>query len=330
MEATPRRAAPTWHNDDMRRLLSATTLLVSLVACEPGSPSPPPVDAYENAVAACAAFVACDFSWPDLGWCVESVLGDALPSLSPRADDVGCIAAAHGDCDAIRACIGWSAVPAGGACSGRCDGETLVVCLGGDENRIDCPHTAPGNTCVTYPPAPGDTRAPAHACTSPECPAYGGSSCFGDDVASCGIESYRTLELCPEGTGCALYPDPSGTVSYYGCVGLGATCTEARCDGTVSRPCVQGREALPFDCAERGLACVRGFCDFYDPSVLCHGGSTEHTCEGDVLVYCNSGRTTRVDCRSLGFASCEPVFSSSFRTASCAPAGGRRTRPPGP
>lgn len=45
----------------------------------------PPRDAYESAVAVCAAFVACDFTWPDLGWCVESVQGYSSMDVSDKA-----------------------------------------------------------------------------------------------------------------------------------------------------------------------------------------------------------------------------------------------------
>lgn len=154
---------------------------------------------------------------------------------------------------------------------------------------VDTPHD----------PDAGPPRSQQAVCSTEACLATPGfSSCYGDDLESCGYETFdRSVLQCETVAPCRL-------TDVYDCTPDGPPCDGApnRCEGDVSVGCSHGHE-FRNDCSVHGTTCRDGLCD--EVPILCDGTYSTTTCEGDELVYCWYSRVSRVSCRDLGFSGCD-------------------------
>jgi hypothetical protein len=154
---------------------------------------------------------------------------------------------------------GGEALCAVGPCqgeSGACEGDTIVRCRNGVEQRRDC--RASGLTCGLLAGA-----------TDPRCVGDGGP-CMGQDGIECGNDGM--LIACVNGrisrVDCSTYGLGCFTVSGVSFCGLGDECLPNKgnevCAGEVLHFCAAGVRAS-FDCVAAGfLGCGRRGCRAFD------------------------------------------------------------------
>lgn len=220
--------------------------------------------------------------------------------LSP----IACLAAAT-DCEGVERCIfGTTMGCTLPSATAFCADNHADHCLGTVNSGEDCSQ-------------PGALRDGAGTCTHTStgnvicgfgtCDPTGTPQCDGGVALTCdgGILNRWT---CPKNTTCAATSDSTGDPS---CVGSGAPCTSNRCDGSDLQFCLHGGEVrlpchemqVPSICAantQGTLECAP------NPDLACDPLHHADHCDGPRIVYCDGDQRT-VDCRFLGFSSCESV-----------------------
>lgn len=217
-----------------------------------------------------------------------------------------CLAATHGDCDAVMACLGFGSATSfpGQGCgyAGSCAGSVAQVSCADPffdaasgttfSARYTESCSTAGNTCD---PRAGECRRPCAA---------GSWVCSADgSVAECPETS--TSVTCPAGTTCVAGEGSCAPTASR-------SCTRSVCDGDVAWDCVGGELTRRFACSSAGMRCD-------DPSGHCVAASSEcvpdeSRCDGDVLTYCGPGGTVRrYDCVAHGWASCTGTFCVAAR-----------------
>jgi hypothetical protein len=218
-----------------------------------------------------------------------------------------CLAAVTSGCAGVRECLGLSDVELTDVC-GTCRGNVAIVC-GDTEVRWDCGKyggSCSGGRCIP----PGRTECD-ELTFEDECDAEGRPRHCDD-----------TLHVGPACSAFGLECRKDGSSAR--CVGTGEACTAEEfayfdvhytgqaCNGTRLNACVRGGLAeldcglfgSDFTCQTSGTAFFCGTASECDPS------THEKTCDGANAVFCNAGKTARVDCTALGFTSCldDPTF----------------------
>ena len=244
-----------------------------------------------------------------------------MEAPGPAGPVMGCLSSAL-TCEAIDACLHSAPDPPStafcrahpGAMTG-CDGTSLILC-GEDEpeesTTVDC--ASLGATCSALTEAGGLST---HACVDPaRCPAEL-TKTWCDPRAGAGIavlschdgEIERTV--CPTGSTCQAHAEADGEQAAT-CEAKGHTsCAHPgsrRCEGSRLVRCeVHGHfgHERSVDCAAIGLVCTEreSGAGCTDGPPQCAGGPA--TCEGEGLSFCAAGKRLRVDCRELGFGTCE-------------------------
>lgn len=227
-----------------------------------------------------------------------------------------CLASAGGGCKAVEACLGVTIDVAPAGCMASCAGNTLTVCGDGMKFTADCAKfdlqcsTTEAN-CVSKTPGPAcDFGTFMESCKN-GAPLVCGSANTEQPGPSCG----------DFGLTCAV--DMNG---FAACVGAGAACmptsTTGReidfsqgisCNGAKLNTCMNGF-AHEVDCGTivNGFTCQTvGMTSFCGQAAECApDSSVKATCEGDNVVLCNAGRMDKVDCKSLGFVTCNAKFGT--------------------
>ena len=211
-------------------------LSVVLAAC--GSSATEPVDGAvapaltaDEAVKACVVYGSC------MGDGINDCYTDAMPFWT--TSEARCTLAAGGDCAAVRACFGMTAV-IDASCTTRvtsCDGANLVICGSGVRSTIACPKASlllgagSGPTCV--PASNGSALCGTQACST-------ASATCTDSVAT----SCNTTKGVEHSNDCAVRGQ-SCVNGACTAAGGGASCTAGtlpRCDGASIVRCNSGTE----------------------------------------------------------------------------------------
>ncbi len=217
-------------------------------------------------------------------------------------------------CKAVEECLGI-VVDLSGPCMPTCTGSVFKVCDDALAFNVDCAKfgytcSASEGRCVGGP-APGPACDPGTFQES--CQDGAPRVCVGKEISGPNCADYG-LTCKPEpfggvaclGTGAACQPDGTGSLSIDYHEGLA-------CDGELLRACLNGGEqavdcgtlVTGFTCQTSGAATFCGLAGACDPTA---GADT--TCEGDSVVVCNAGRIDKVDCKTLGFTSCNANFGT--------------------
>ena len=213
-------------------------------------------------------------------------------------------------CAAVEECLGLT-VTMDPACTDACNGDVLTACEGPLRLTVDCGKlglacSLTQGGCITNPPPPACNPATFQGtCTdAPHICTLGGIEGFGPKCADLGLTCGETQfdEPVCQGTGAACQSDFADPLSASLQQGLA-------CEGDDLRVCVNGGEHV-LDCAGAitGASCQTGsakpYCGF---ATDCEPGASSETCEGDNVVICNAGRVEKIDCKALGFTTCDPV-----------------------
>lgn len=130
---------------------------------------------------------------------------------------------------------------------------------------------------------------------------------------------YERSPSCSQKTTCVI----DGATPM--CTGTGPSCTEtfaipgdvhldfragiACDDATTLRACVNGHEQA-IDCTQlgQGFTCIDGTRPHCGVDFQCgyEGQYPKPTCDGTKIIICNAGQVQSIDCRSLGFETCDP------------------------
>lgn len=304
----------------------------------PAPPPPPPDPPVLASIAeACAKITSCanatgirsqSAKLRDPSACVDGWLG----TLDAKGADPlrQCLEKARG-CADVQTCLRGSgdgkaaAFCAKAGVGSGCDGDRLVSCEDDahESSVIDC--AAMGATCRESKLASGVVL---RACVSPtKCPAGAPEMrCDGPSaVISCREGGYERIE-CRPGTTCEERHEGGEAI---------ASCELAsrqRCDARGQRHCEEGRlvecervgrtsRPRVSDCAGLGFSCTgtgpRAAC-VVPGNVECDREMLAR-CEGDALVFCAAGRTTRISCAALGLGGCAPAARGSIAACAGAP-----------
>lgn len=208
-------------------------LSVVLAAC--GSSATEPVDGAvapaltaDEAVKACVVYGSC------MGDGINDCYTDAMPFWT--TSEARCTLAAGGDCAAVRACFGMTAV-IDASCTTRvtsCDGANLVICGSGVRSTIACPKASlllgagSGPTCV--PASNGSALCGTQACSTASATCHvGTASSELEPYCGGGAACYPTKgsETC---TGNAVAFCAAGTTATIDCTTLGfSSCVGGKC-----------------------------------------------------------------------------------------------------
>jgi hypothetical protein len=256
----------------------------------------PPLTA-DEATTACVIYGSC------MGDGINDCYTDAMPLWSPS--EAHCVLAAGGDCTAVRACFGMTAV-ADPSCTSKtitCDGTNLVECVDGVRATYSCPNASLllgvgiGPTCIA--------TATGALCGTATC-STASSTCNGSVLSSCVASKGVLMSL-----DCAAYGQTctSGVCTAAGGGGACATGTPTTCAGAEIVRCSGGVE-IRTDCGAIGVdaTCYAGsgqtpepYCGF---GSACYPTKGAETCSGSSVVFCGAGVMATVDCTSLGFTGC--------------------------
>ncbi len=128
--------------------------------------------------------------------------------------------------------------------------------------------------------------------------------CDGDTLTWCESGAKKTL-VCSQGTTCGWNADKN----YYDCMasaatGCGAVTAEGDCEGAVLSWCDAG-QIKTFDCASLNQTCGWSTVNNYNdcvppPQTGCGEVTKTGACNGDVVIWCESGELKSVDCAALG------------------------------
>ncbi|MBI5531119.1 MAG: hypothetical protein HY898_00285 [Deltaproteobacteria bacterium] len=226
---------------------------------------------------------------------------------------ISCLATHGGGCKAVADCLATE-VDLLGPCERACEGNVAVACDDELRFRSDCGRL--GQSCVSGRCVEASSGAPA--CTSQSFE----DRCDNGAPVGCSGGFEKKGPVCADHQGLVCGDSGFGEKA---CVGSGAACQQTvgnsyevvvedglACIGNSLDACTNGKRHT-FDC--NGL--VPGFsCQAVagaTPPAFCglasecspKQGKWKETCEGDMVVMCNAGRTQKVDCKSLGFSGCQ-------------------------
>ncbi len=310
----------------------------ALLGCQADrDPNPvvlPPSQRNADSIARAAAVVAA--CWPDDGpdrnathmWNPRAAEGIFFERFVLQAE---CLAHANCGCAAIEHCLGVTIAPAP-QCPATCAGSRFSTCgpadgvPAGSALTIDC--SAVGLTCD---PAAGCAAGPAQSCD----PATFYARCDGQQ----GTPEYCVKGFAEFGTKCGdlgLYCNRGACVGSLNDFGEGCANTSTYQPGDINvipdgclQPdelyaCVNG-QTTGVNCPSfgAGFKCqVIGqgyFCGLASQCEAATDYAPSHlnppTCDGSSVVYCNAGRTERIDCLELGFTGCD--FNASAGHYGC-------------
>jgi len=265
----------------------------------------------QSGAQACITAAACGIVTGGVSACTQVVGlvndGSVAASAHFGPSEVNCIASAGSNCANAKKCIAGGQTPA--TCSGlatSCAGNTWQQCnaaAGSAGNNgiqtFDC--SSVGEMCVTNN---GNTDCGFGTCSP------GAATCNGNVVQTCGNGILQETDCGKSDATC----NPSGVAH---CRGNGAPCTSRslgddtlRCDGSTLVTCADGQEART-DCGRYNLGCHPGVGNGANAFVCsagteCDPGSFGAICMGTKLQFCNKGVQQTIDCKSLGFAACNP------------------------
>lgn len=263
----------------------------------------------QSGAAACVTAAACGITTGGVSVCTQLVVlvndpqFETAAHLSPA--EVNCIANAGSDCAAAKRCLAGGNTPA--TCSGAatsCVGNTWQQCnaaAGSAGNQgiqtYDC--SSHGEMCVTNN---GNTDCGFGTCSG------GAATCMGNVVQSCNNGILQETDCAKIDATC----NPQVTAH---CRGNGAACskgplgdTTLRCDGSVLVSCSDGQESRS-DCGRFNLGCFPGVGNNAFGCAAgndCDPNNFSATCVGTKLTFCNKGVMQTVDCKTSGFAACNP------------------------
>jgi hypothetical protein len=216
-------------------------------------------------------------------------------------------------CEAVKECLGVSA-DLTGPCEPSCSGDVFSACDDSLKFTFNCARiglscSAEERECVKEPLGAAcdyDTYMTSCENGAPKvCTAAGealGPTCS-DYGLTCAIGALSEEAACV-GAGASCMEQIGSSTSIY--LDQGGTCA-----GDILTTCVNGGEhALDCKSLAQGFTCQTGAASsFCGLEAACDPGSeTDATCEGDSVVVCNAGRVEKVDCKSLGFTGCSPMF----------------------
>jgi hypothetical protein len=224
-----------------------------------------------------------------------------------------CFKSKANGCAAVQECLGYTA-DLSGPCEPGCLGDVFSACDDQLKFTVNCGRL--GLSCSTEHEE--CVKKPLGAACDDE--TYT-TSCEGGAPKVC-LSVGETL-----GPTCADYDLTCGTGALSeeaACIGKGASCMEevgsstsiyfdqgGTCSGDTLTTCVNGGEhaldckslATGFTCQSTGTSSFCGLDAACDPNA-----GLDATCDGDSVVVCNGGRVEKVDCKSLGFTGCSPMF----------------------
>lgn len=218
-------------------------------------------------------------------------------------------------CDDVQRCMRLGRDPS--ECNGAswaCAGDEALACSNGEVTVDDC--AAAGEVCGL------NSIRSAYSCRYSLYEPCGPDRCDPNQrVLNCSLNQWDVVAECARldpGATCQV----SQNTAY--CRGGGASCAApgASCRGTTLVECM----GIAGDARERTLDCAQspffgrcggdvrapGPCDFTNGQCLV---TDADRCEGNALVFCGPGGTSRVDCSQIGFRTCA-VFG---RAARCVP-----------
>lgn len=219
-----------------------------------------------------------------------------------------CLATRGGGCSAARECTGYSLALGAEGCVPGCQGSVFHECYDRAQLAIDCSKLgmvcSPDSGCADPDSLPCDDGSLASCAGEVAVTCSDGATHGGPDCAALGLHC-ESGACRGAGASCVSYDEEEYAVTYQG----------LSCAGNTLRSCVGGREheldcsalGAGFSCRERdgvlfcGLAaeCVPAELPNYDQR------GTGVACDGSVLTVCNAGRLTSVDCKQLGFQTCD-------------------------
>ncbi|MDP3273670.1 MAG: hypothetical protein Q8Q09_00640 [Deltaproteobacteria bacterium] len=209
-------------------------------------------------------------------------------------------------CADVQRCMWLGRDPS--ECNGqtwRCAGDEAIACTDGEFIVDDC--ASAGEVCGL------NSIRSAVECRYPiftSCSGWGRCG-TGERVITCSFDQWNVAQECARlDPGATCRERPTG--NPY-CRGSGAECTTpgSRCRGSTRVECVgdvgDARERT-VDCAQSpyfgrcaGNADVAP-CDYTNGQCTMREADR---CEGQTLVFCGPGGTSRVDCSQIGFRTCE-------------------------
>jgi hypothetical protein len=288
----------------MRRAALAAVALAA--ACSNSTITP------SSGAAACASAVACGLlGQSDIQTCSSGVLALNNPAIAQlygvklTTAQVNCLAVAGSNCTAAQTCLNDGQTPSSCTTPGpqSCMGTFLQSCS--DENgqnltsQFDCSFY--GEMCVAGSGRPG--------CGTGTC-SGAPNTCVGNTLQSCDADGILHQ------FDCAQFGALCNTAVTAHCQGAGPSCTgpligdqTLRCDGTKLVSCTFGNEST-LDCASIQLKCIPNIKNAHAACALgsdCDPANTSTvTCNGTKLNFCNNGIIDSYDCKSGGFATCDP------------------------
>lgn len=299
----------------MRAALALLALSTAWGACGPHEPARPIV-AHDNPIGfqpsryrdACVVALSClANSKATVSACATE--RSELKSTNPADlvyrqaalsdDEVSCLLAAKGDCDAAAACVGAKPdAPACAASDATCQDSVARGChLGlGIETSEQC---ASGTHCG---PCGRKGTCCSSACSTP-------NRCDGERPTRCEMHLNSEPISCTDyGMRCSEHP-----TAVPDCVGTGSACAPnfaAHCEGAVLVACYSGR-SQEIDCAQQGMVCATWSDGQGQSSARCVHRSNDcvegrnlEACTGSALHFCDAGEAAEIDCTKLGFATC--------------------------
>ena len=267
----------------------------------PDAGPPPPPDALTRAAVVFGSCVPDD----GIAGFLLSVLQHQGRNAELTPEDIACLADTGGGCDAVSTCLGitvdWPA-----SCAPGCDGALWTSCADDVRTRVDCARAGlgcdPAWGCVALPVAECDPVSYMPGCEDGR-PSYcDGIVRHGPDCGAMGL----VCGPAPEGDAVTCRGDIKACVPEY---------------WRPEHVLLEGEECMGDSvevCANGGIGVID--CTGYGEGFSCRSFAGEHfcgraeectpevrpvECDGSTVIFCNVGRTDRVDCTSLGFGGCE-------------------------
>jgi hypothetical protein len=234
---------------------------------------------------------------------------DAIPE-----EHVKCLASKTNGCQGVKECIGAEA-SVDAACKAGCAGSVLTACDNSLEFTVDCAKSgtvcdATAKQCVPAMPGPA---CDANSTTI---------DCKNGAPTGCDQTGHEHAGPACADLGLKCEADAASGSAY--CVGTGASCQAdvysaysvqydngIACNGAKLSACINGG-TQDVDCGTvgQGFTCqATANAKFCGLGAACEPGSaTKATCEGDSVVVCNAGRVDKIDCKTLGFKTCNAKY----------------------
>ena len=267
---------------------------------------------FEDAQALCMAVSSCLPGWASENtsfsdYCAAEWMGSRIDAEAESSAYL-CAIAAHGDCEAVRACFAITLDPTCPMNVDRCDGDVLRRCdltaglpyvRGGTQ---DC--AALGLSCLTTQPH-GVAR-----CGIAYCRPSTTLACLGPTVSMQCSSGVLVQVPCQNGTRC---------LGGQGCVPTGPACTEDACEGEIAVRCdgaPNGQLGARIDCAARGEQCsLTTVATCVQPRSDCTA-ATEGCFDGTTVGYCGlDGRPHTFDCVAHGYTGCATTYVGPLCTS---------------